>query len=39
MSLFYMQALQMTIEINENLRQLVIKKYGILATKNMTMMH
>ena len=28
----YMQALQMTTEINENLRQLLIEKYGILAT-------
>jgi len=28
----YMEALQMTTEINEHLRQLVIEKYGILAT-------
>jgi enolase len=28
----YSQALQMTTEINEHLRQLVIEKYGILAT-------
>ena len=28
----YMHALEMTTEINENLRQLVIEKYGILAT-------
>jgi enolase len=28
----YSQALQMTTEINEQLRQLVIEKYGILAT-------
>jgi enolase len=28
----YMQALQITTEINEKLRQLVVEKYGILAT-------